>query len=160
MGRKGYTLLIALILIGLSRLNAQEYWSNIIDRPATLGLESGFETFTTEDFTLKLVRTSQTVAALSPSSKLNFDFTPGDRLNIRNKDSLFQLGDINLTIKGSDGQWRHISTAWHRSAIEPLQVSGTILAAADLSNTLPKDIPCLLYTSPSPRDGLLSRMPS
>ena len=30
-------------------------------------------------------------------------------------------------------------------------------------NTLtmaPKDICCLLYTSPSPRDGLLSRMPS
>ena len=24
----------------------------------------------------------------------------------------------------------------------------------------PKGIPCLLYTSPSPRDGLLSRMPS
>ena len=23
-----------------------------------------------------------------------------------------------------------------------------------------QDIPCLLYTSPSPRDGLLSRMPS
>ena len=23
-----------------------------------------------------------------------------------------------------------------------------------------KDMPCLLYTSPSPRDGLLSRMPS
>ena len=25
---------------------------------------------------------------------------------------------------------------------------------------LPTDNPCLLYTSPSPRDGLLSRMPS
>ena len=24
----------------------------------------------------------------------------------------------------------------------------------------PEDTPCLLYTSPSPRDGLLSRMPS
>ena len=29
---------------------------------------------------------------------------------------------------------------------------------ADLEITLPKN--CLLYTSPSPRDGLLSRMPS
>ena len=26
--------------------------------------------------------------------------------------------------------------------------------------TRPLNIPCLLYTSPSPRDGLLSRMPS
>ena len=27
-------------------------------------------------------------------------------------------------------------------------------------NILSEDMPCLLYTSPSPRDGLLSRMPS
>ena len=157
MERKRYTLLIALVLIGLSKSNAQEYWSNIIDKPATLGLENGFETFTTEDFTLKLVNSSQTVAALSPSSEPNFDFTPGDRLNIRNKDSLYQLGDINLTIKESNGHWRHISTAWHRSAIEPLQVSGTILAAADLSNTLPKDIPLSVnrYYEKSGKDLIL-----
>ena len=32
----------------------------------------------------------------------------------------------------------------------------------DIENgkTLTKDLPCLLYTSPSPRDGLLSRMPT
>ena len=29
-----------------------------------------------------------------------------------------------------------------------------------LEDMLPRDEPCLLYTSPSPRDGLLSRMPS
>ena len=31
-----------------------------------------------------------------------------------------------------------------------------------IENSAPKDnnTPCLLYTSPSPRDGLLSRMPS
>ena len=29
-----------------------------------------------------------------------------------------------------------------------------------LNHYYTKDIPCLLYTSPSPRDGLLSRMPS
>ena len=29
-----------------------------------------------------------------------------------------------------------------------------------VSSWLPGDTPCLLYTSPSPRDGLLSRMPS
>ena len=32
----------------------------------------------------------------------------------------------------------------------------TVAAAAELL----KKCPCLLYTSPSPRDGLLSRMPS
>ena len=29
-----------------------------------------------------------------------------------------------------------------------------------LLNTLPQVVPCLLYTSPSPRDATLSRMPS
>ena len=30
----------------------------------------------------------------------------------------------------------------------------------EIDKELEKDNPCLLYTSPSPRDGLLSRMPS
>ena len=30
----------------------------------------------------------------------------------------------------------------------------------ELKKQLPKNTPCLLYTSPSPRDGLLCRMPS
>ena len=30
----------------------------------------------------------------------------------------------------------------------------------DTDMVLPTPLPCLLYTSPSPRDGLLSRMPS
>ena len=30
----------------------------------------------------------------------------------------------------------------------------------DWNESILKDIDCLLYTSPSPRDGLLSRMPS
>ena len=34
------------------------------------------------------------------------------------------------------------------------------LAEYLLTNTLPKDIACLLYTSPSPRDTERSRMPS
>ena len=29
-----------------------------------------------------------------------------------------------------------------------------------IQSTMPQNRPCLLYTSPSPRDGLLSRMPS
>ena len=32
------------------------------------------------------------------------------------------------------------------------------ITASELTN--PRKYPCLLYTSPSPRDGLLSRMPS
>ena len=43
----------------------------------------------------------------------------------------------------------------------------TVLAQGDMGNgkssmltTLAKDLPCLLYTSPSPRDRTRSRMPS
>ena len=36
----------------------------------------------------------------------------------------------------------------------------TVGGVPKLTPEAPIDIPCLLYTSPSPRDGLLSRMPS
>ena len=39
----------------------------------------------------------------------------------------------------------------------PAQESGTITLKAEEGDTV---LVCLLYTSPSPRDGLLSRMPS
>ena len=40
-----------------------------------------------------------------------------------------------------------------------LNIDGKGYAEADLNNQQ-KYLICLLYTSPSPRDGLLSRMPS
>ena len=44
--------------------------------------------------------------------------------------------------------------------ISPINwVNGTIYFRAKVFS-IPKNQPCLLYTSPSPRDGLLSRMPS
>ena len=37
----------------------------------------------------------------------------------------------------------------------------SLSAESTTTSTIPEeDYPCLLYTSPSPRDGLLSRMPS
>ena len=36
----------------------------------------------------------------------------------------------------------------------------SVLAAIEQTKIEPGDMICLLYTSPSPRDGLLSRMPS
>ena len=52
----------------------------------TLGLEQGTLDFETKDFTLKLVKTSQTVAALQPKGAGGFDFTPADRLANRSAD--------------------------------------------------------------------------
>ena len=70
----------------------------------------------------------------------------------------------------SDPSWNH---AVARDATNPLGISGAwvadlLMQSVGLAAVLPGlilmvwgwRIACLLYTSPSPRDGLLSRMPS
>src|SRR5665647_1680252 len=53
------------------------------------------------------------------------------------------------------GQTRH---AWHKTAQE-IARKGHTAYALDQRGHGDSDWVCLLYTSPSPRDGLLSRMP-
>ena len=137
-----YWLASAFCMVTVSSIMAQDtYWSRVEKRESTLGIADVYQKFDTPDFKLKLVRASQTVAALSPNSDPYFDFTPGDRLEIRDKDSLYHLGDINLRIKGVNGIWKEYSTATSRAKVEPLETGGNVLAAADLANTLPGDIP-------------------
>ncbi|HLV62772.1 DUF5695 domain-containing protein [Galbibacter sp.] len=132
-------LLITTLMCSIN-LNGQSYWDKVNDRESTLGLDQGYEDFKTSNFTLKLVRASQTVAGLSPTGE-QFDFTPGERIEIRDKDSLYHLGDINLTLKKGQGNWESYSSAYQRKAVTPLKVSGTILAASDMSNTFPIRMP-------------------
>ncbi len=117
------------------------YWSEIEAKESTLGIADVYQKFATPNFQLKLVKASQTVASLRPNENLSLDFTPSDRLEFRDKDGLYHLGDINLRIREAKGTWKSYSTAAKRSMVEPLEISGNILAAADLSNTLPGDIP-------------------
>ena len=130
-----------LFLIATLTLQAQGYWSKIEAKESTLGIADIYQKFDTPSFQLKLVKASQTVAALRPAKDLNFDFTPGDRLEIRDKDGLYHLGDINLRIKTMEGDWKSYSTAEKRAVVSPLETSDNIIAAADLANTLPSDIP-------------------
>ena len=146
--------------------------------PPTLGLEDGFIELDTPDFRLKLVKASQTIAALEPKGvatytptpvpprgrgrgaagadaapatptppppppqPLNFDFTPADRLSQRAADGFHHLGDITMRVRvGSSGEWKDYDTAATRKAVTALPASGATLAAADLSATLPADIP-------------------
>ncbi|HET8735493.1 MAG TPA: DUF5695 domain-containing protein, partial [Pricia sp.] len=137
-----YWMVWGFCLVSMSTLKAQQtYWDKIEKRESTLGVADVYQKFSTPDFQLKLVRASQTVAALSPNQEPYFDFTPGERLEIRDKDSLYHLGDINLRIKDASGEWRRYSTATRRAEVRPLKVAGNVLAAADLANTLPPDIP-------------------
>lgn len=145
--------------------------------PPTLGLEDGVLELDTPDFRLKLVKASQTIAALEPKGvatytptptpprgrgrggaaadpnaptptpppppqPLNFDFTPADRLPQRAADGFHHLGDITMRLRtGSTGEWKDYDTATTRKPVTTLPASGTTLAAADLSATLPADIP-------------------
>src|SRR2546430_32703 len=112
--------------------------------PPTPGpmLAQGRITLDTPEFTLDLVRSSQTVASLKPKAAPEFDFTPGDLIVERSKDGYYHLGDLNLRVRiGSSDEWKNYSTAVDRAPVLALPASGAVLAAADLSPTLPADIP-------------------
>ncbi|WP_240337071.1 DUF5695 domain-containing protein [Rufibacter psychrotolerans] len=117
-------------------------WKDLAQRPATLGVEQGTITFQTPSFQVALVKSSQTVSALQPKAEPTFDFTPGDRLNVRSSNGMYQLGDLNVRLRqGQSGQWKSFSTATQRKPVQALATKGAVLAAADLANTLPADIP-------------------
>lgn len=57
------------------------------------------------------------------------------------------LGDIMFRIRtDSNGTWRDYDTAQTRQPVHALAVSSNVLAAADLSPTLPADLPLQNYT--------------
>ena len=105
-------------------------------------LADGMMKLDTPDFDLMLVRSSQTVAALKPRTASNFDFTPGDLLVARSQNGYFHLGDITFRLRSnSSEEWKNYSTAQSRTPVKALTISSGVLAAADLSPTLPSDIP-------------------
>ena len=148
--------LLALITIGApGAVSAQKYWDKLATRPATLGLDQGTLSFEAGDMQLKLVKSSQTVAALSPKSVKDFDFTPSDRLKVRHSDGLYHLGDINLTLRQEGKDWQKYSSATKRAAVKALKSGGKVLAAADLAPTLATDIPLQVRRYWEMKDGQL-----
>ena len=116
--------------------------------PATLGLQHGYLDLDTPDFKLRLVKASQTIAALEPKSAPGFDFTPADRLSQREADRYHHLGDLTLRVRaGGSGPWQKYDTADLRKPVEPLRARGPTLAAANLEPTLPPDIPLQITRS-------------
>jgi hypothetical protein len=111
--------------------------------PPTPGamLSDGTVDLDTPDFTLTLVRSSQTVAALKPKTAQGFDFTPGDILVERSLDGYHHLGDIELRVRTGGGDWKSYSTALERTPVRPLPTQTGVLASADLTATLPVDLP-------------------
>src|SRR6266566_7517490 len=136
-----YLLMLSLIPAWCETSAAQERARKEPPTPGPM-LAQGTVTLDTPEFTLDLVRSSQTVAGLKPKAAPAFDFTPGDLIVERSKDGYYHLGDLNLRVRiGSSDEWKNYSTAVVRQPVLALPASGAVLAAADLSPTLPADIP-------------------
>jgi Family of unknown function (DUF5695) len=119
-------------------------------------LAAGIIDLDTADFTLSLVKSSQTVAAFKPKGGNGFDFTPGDLLMARSAEGFFHLGDITLRLRRDDSSsWANYSTALSRSPVKALPASGNTLASADLSPALPNDIPLKIVRTWAEEDGKL-----
>ena len=117
-------------------------------------LAQGTLDYDTPDFTLSLVRSSQTVAALKPKGADGFDFTPGDLLTERSQNGYFHLGDITLRLRvGASSDWKNYSTAAARAPVRALTASANVLASADLAPTLPPDFPLQVTRTWAVDDG-------
>lgn len=139
--RNTRVVLLAILSIFVCSSNAQEKQPKAPPTPGPM-LAEGLATLDAPDFNVLLVRSSQTIAALKPKSAPDFDFTPGDLLVARSQNGYFHLGDITVRLRTNDSQeWKNYSTAQSRTPVKALTISPGVLAAADLSPTLPSDIP-------------------
>lgn len=92
-------------------------------------LDSGVIEFDTSALHLKLVRSSQTVAALQPKASPSFDFTPADRLVERSRNGYYHLGDLDLSLCTAAGPWTGYSTALARKPVEPMPSSAPVVVS-------------------------------
>jgi hypothetical protein len=98
--------------------------------------------FTTDKFQIEILESTQLAASLRPKSESDFDFLPSEVMEIRSRDSLYHLGDINLMIKSqSETSWNTLSSARNRKAIEILPSGGSVMAAAKLNASLGSNLP-------------------
>lgn len=80
---------VGVLPIGRARVGAQRTTGGAGPSAPTLGLEHGTLDFDTPAFALKLIKDSQTMAALQPKgakgrdANTSFDFTPADQLPAR-----------------------------------------------------------------------------
>lgn len=117
----------------------------------TLGLEDGTLDFDTPDFTLKLVKDSQTIAAMEPKGAKGlgdtpFDFTPADQLPARQANHFNHLGDITLRLREGNGEWKDYASSDDRKPVSKTDAGadgkfGKVLSASDMTPTLAADCP-------------------
>ena len=147
-------LAITLALGASASLIAQPAGQN---NPPSLGLENGITDIRTPTYTLRLGKDSQVAVGLLPNFQGGFDFLPSDRLRQRSGNRFYHLGDINLRVRSAgESEWINASTAESRKAVTPLKVVDGTVAAADLTPTLPANLPVRVVRRWNLNDGKLS----
>lgn len=118
------------------------FWEQIKKQPATLGIDQGSKKATLKNLNVTILHSSQTLASLKLNTDQNFDYTPDELLNKRDRDKFYHFGDLNLSIRNTNqNTWTKFSSATVRKPIIPINSSNTeIIAAADITSTL-GDIP-------------------
>ncbi len=127
-------------------------------REAKLGsmLDQGLVSYETPELSLRLVRSSGTVAGLEPKGGDGFDFTPAELLAARSTDGYYHLGDLDLRLReAGTAQWRGYSTAVERHPVKVLVPGRDELERDDLRPALPKDFPLEVTRSWAVVDGKL-----
>ena len=148
-----FILLLALSVTVLSVVQEPPKGGPISSGPM---LNDGFIELDAPEFTLKLVRSSQTVASLTTKGKENFDFTPGDLLRERSHDGYYHLGDLDLQLRRVGAtQWTGYSSSLARVPVLPLPSNPAVLASADLTPTFGEGIPLRVIRSWAIKDGHL-----
>jgi hypothetical protein len=150
----------------LGMVGVQAHWQAVgqgypAGRESKLGamLDEGLVRYETPELTLRLMRSSGTVAALEPKNGNGFDFTPAEMLAARSVDGYYHLGDLDLRLRAiGTSEWRGYSTAQERHPVKPLPVSTSerahgMLEREELRSTLPADFPLELTRSWSVIDG-------
>lgn len=116
-----FLVFFSLILILISyKVSGQGIWDRIEKR------EKKFDTdkviyLESSDMRLGLLESTYTVASLNPKIDPNFDFTPSELLEIRSRDSLYHLGDLNIMYKmEGESDWKAYSSARDREVVQSL----------------------------------------
>ena len=116
---------LAALCIGATFLQIGHAQGRGTPAPPTPGpmLADGTIDLDTPDFSLSLVRSSQTVASLKPKAARDFDFTPGDILVARSQNGYHHLGDLELRVRSAGSAWKSYSTSVARAPVTPMSVS-------------------------------------
>jgi hypothetical protein len=107
-----------------------------------LGIQQGFITFEAGSLKGQIVNASQTLGSLI-ASDTNFNFLPTDFLPRLAFNGVHHLGDVTFRYRTSSSEkWTSVDSAAARKHVTGLRIgNANVVAASDLTPTLPKGLP-------------------